>query len=220
MTNAQNSAVILLVKFFIPQHRDDLVPYGFELIEEMPNTNKHFNKLKRLGLAELAEVGRVRPGKQDSGNLIAEMEMASAPSFLEMMKKQGLAILSAKRFLEPERTARKGKDAPKQRFVLTLGIGFADEGITFKKSDWQAIERLFQNTWQYCYVWNNSAPRDGGVATVDTVNFAGCMDKGTKWTYALIVKDGTEADSIDLDWSPFNPTAKPLSLQSGAPAAA
>jgi hypothetical protein len=201
MANASN--VNLLVKFFVPAHRDDLVPYGFERIDEMPKSIRHFNKLKRVGLKDLAVVGRVRPGKRDSGTNIASPDMASAPKFLQTMEQYGLAILSAKRFADD-----KWKGKP--RFVVTLGIGFG-EGIAFKKADQEALQKLFQNTWQQCHVWDNSAPREAGVHTVDTINFTGCLEKGAKALYELRMKEGADG-AVDLDWSPLNPAAKPLSL--------
>ncbi len=206
------SAVVILAKFFVPRDRHDLVPFGFEAIDEMPNTNRHFNTLKRIGLKELAEFGRVRPGKRDSGDNIASPDMASAPTFLESMQRNGLAILSAKRYLEENRKNKDGSRA-KDRHVIVLGIGFADHGIDFKPADQRAIANLFKNTWQQCHVWDNSRPRDAGIHTVDTINFVGALESGAKPLYELMIND-----SANLEWTPLHPTAKPLKIQPDAAA--
>jgi hypothetical protein len=46
---------------------------------------------------------------------------------------------------------------------------------------------------------------------VDTINFTGCLEKGAKALYELRMKEGADG-AVDLDWSPLNPAAKPLSL--------
>lgn len=194
---------LILAKFFVPKSRDDLIPYGFERIDQMPvnEQNEHFNTLKRLGLAELVEWGRKRPGKRDSGENTA-IEMASAPEFIRTMESQGLGILSARRYLDEK------KNPKKPRYVVVLGIGFGQR-ITFGSRDQKKIEALFSNVWQFCHVWDNSASRAAG--SVDTINFTGCLSPGAKPVYELFVNnDGA------LEMSPFNPAAKNLPLTPSA----
>lgn len=175
-----------LLKFYMNDSEENrgIIPWKIKtgrngILHVRPN---HAAQLREMGLRELAEVGRVRHGKVDSGTHIElpSKRFFTAGSFLEMMKPNGLSIISVSRKVEPMRRNNKNFE----RHVVTVGIGWGTPA-ELEPVVLQSVVKLCNMTWSECHIWDNAEPRHGGVPTVDTINLTGPTEHPPENTLSL-----------------------------------
>lgn len=179
----------VLVKYFFTNERH--IPAGIPekgraSDEEMDQRHAVFAIVK--GMVDKASVGRIRPGRVDTGqHIFDKLENVQVATLRRGFTNAGYVLVDAHWFWNPP----KGQ-GQQSKAVVCLTFGRVDDVSQvpdLPRRTLEALRELARTTWQFCHVWNNP----NGVATVNLV--------GRRWDdrnqcyqpprHALVVRDRT-----------------------------
>lgn len=159
----------ILVKFYFTNRNQ--VPQGIPYEQQPPKSERdalHAANAIAAGRADLAQVGRHREGRVDTGvPVIKDLPMVQAELLRSGLAKAGYALTGMRYW---QQSAKKPGDKPKWvvQFQYTRDVKPAPYPPTVAGT----IEDLVRGArWQSCYVWQN--PDD-----VATINFVGRQPDG------------------------------------------
>jgi len=173
----------VLVKFHFTNKKH--VPAGIRWIDRPTDQtvdDVHAQQAVAAGLFDQGTVGRVRPGRVDTGRHVVD----NCPDVQLAVLRRGLTNVGFR--LEDVHAFEKLADPRnKPKVIVVLTFVRNDNGVELTRPTLEALRGLGRSTWQYCHVWDNP----NGVVTINLV--------GRRWDdknqcylpprHALVVRD-------------------------------
>ncbi len=167
----------ILVKFFFTNEKH--IPPGIPPVERRDEgviAGAHKLEAMKAGRFSLAETGRVRAGKVDTGTpVFANLPLAHAGFIRRGLANNGFALESVHYY-------EKRDPGKTTKFVVVLSFVRGENRIPLDRKVQDALRALAKSVW-FAHVWDNQA-----VGNPATVNFVGKQQEPAK--NALVVRDG------------------------------
>lgn len=182
----------VLVKFNFGEKYLDLIPAGVPQVDrESDGMMDVYHQIAALqaGLDQsLTRLGRVRPGRVDTGtNVLAVNWPVHAAILRRGLANNGFRLVGIHWF-------SRDKDE-RRTYVLNAAYIRSGRGIELTDSVTQALRDLANMTWGQCFVWDNPP---GNPATVNFVD----VQRRQKPKFALAVRDGQVAALEAVEYLP------------------
>lgn len=186
-----DSVQTVLVKFFFSNQRH--IPQGIKvgkLTDFHNQDDNHAINASLQGRIDLAEVGRVRPGRVDTGeNVVKDLQRVQLGVIRRGLTNAGFQLSQVNSFYHEH----------KRKFVVVLGFtkgGYYEEAAATEEErrshailnspeTVEALRALGRTTWQWCHVWDNSE-----VSQTATINVGGMLTDTTP-LYAIAIRERT-----------------------------
>ncbi len=191
---AVNSIKTVMVKFFFtnPAHIPVRLARAKSLRPKLATDSDTFNAIVATGQGrpELAEVGRVRPGRVDTGvQVVDNLQFVQLGLIRRGLTNVGFQLHDAYSFFIPHKR--------KHVVVLVFEKGYYEEAtatdeekrihnLLNSRDVVEALRALGRTTWQWCHVWDNREIRQTA-----TINVGGKLpDEERMNANAIVVRDG------------------------------
>ena len=173
--------VIAKLLFTNPTHLPSGIPeVRRESDQEMDKL--HTREAYTKGYGHLAQTGRVRPGRTDTGiHFIPNIQNIHAGFLIQGLSNVGYRVTGCHWFFKPANP----KSSDKYVVVVNMQVEVGLEGFKLVELPREAIEQrraLSRTCWNYCHGWANP---DRTI----TLNFGGRMPDATP-RHAVVVREG------------------------------
>jgi hypothetical protein len=171
----------VLLKFTFSRPED--MPKGIERVNHIEGTldAMHIRDAHKRGEGDLAERGRVREGKVDTGaRLVNGLKNMQVAALRRGFASNGFYLTNIHSFVKKAKQRFEN-----DKYVVVVVFQRRADVIELSSATTEQLRELAKGLWGFCYVWQN--PHDKNI----TINLGGFIkDPNVKMKHALVCAGG------------------------------